>query len=172
MHIALGHLRGRARAGWGDTRPWGVNMRPFHLNTKSSERLIQFFAWMAELAYREPQYLQILDLPHKTVSQTRAQSARLSLFIQTLNDYRISPRPHIRLYRRITLPIDMKNLHHHKKKPPVLAPLIASSFGQPALECVGYMLTRTLPLNSACIVALDALGRWVRHRTAVSWHLL
>lgn len=74
---------------------------------------------MAELAYREPQYLQILDLPHTAVSQTRAQSARLSLFIQTLNDYRISPRPHIRLYRprRNSLrPYHTSN--RHEKPPP------------------------------------------------------
>lgn len=67
MHIASGHLRGRAQGGWGDTSPWGVNMNPFHPKCKSSEWLIQFFVWMAELACREPQYLQILDLPHKTV---------------------------------------------------------------------------------------------------------
>lgn len=119
MHIALGHLRGRARGGWGDTRPWGVNMRPFHPKHKSSERLIQFFAWMAELAYREPQYLQILDVPHKTVSQTRAQSARLSLFTQTLNDDRISPRSHIRLYRpRRNSLCPYHTSNRHKKPPP------------------------------------------------------
>lgn len=74
---------------------------------------------------------------------------------------------------RITLPIDMKNLHHNKKKTSRISPphRVLVWAASPRVWRI-YMLTRTLPLNSACIVAIDALGRWVRHRTAVSWHLL
>lgn len=44
MHIASGHLRRSARGCCGDTRPWGLNMRPFRPKHKISERLILFFA--------------------------------------------------------------------------------------------------------------------------------
>lgn len=74
---------------------------------------------------------------------------------------------------RITLPIDIKNLHHRKKKTSRISPphrvLVWAASPRVCRIC---MLTRTLPLNSACTVAIDALDRWVRRRTAVSWHLL
>lgn len=181
MHIASGHLR-----------EWEVSAasrwKPPHAKIKQSWWAADWILCMpGQLVCMESHYLPSLHLSPSRPFYTPNHSSRPSLFTRTLHNDRISARSHVSLHRPRWNPLRpyyTSNWHKKpstKKKPkrtPELAAALSSSrlliwpaSQRPSVE-IDIWLTQTLPLNSTCIVARDALGRWVLHRTAILWHLL